>query len=87
MLSVGLASLQPATIDFEAERLRGGRRAIEVFVVGGDFSADLGHLLSLLAAGRLDPQVGWQGSWTRAAEAAEALRARRVAGKAVLEID
>lgn len=87
VLSVGMASLQPTTIDFEAERLRGGRRAIEVFVVGGDFSADLGHLLSLLAAGRLDPQVGWQGSWTRAAEAVEALRARRVAGKAVLEID
>lgn len=65
---------------------------VRVQTVVGTFLAswpagDLGHLLSLLAAGRLDPQIGWQGSWSRAAEAVEALRGRRVAGKAVLEID
>ena len=89
MLSIGQASGQPTTIDFEAERQRGGHRAVEVFTVGTGypgFAADIEQLLALVAAGRLDPQVGWRGSWDRAGEAAEALRGRRVAGKAVVEI-
>jgi NADPH:quinone reductase len=88
-LSVGQASGRPTTIDFEAERRRGGRRAVEVFTVDtghAGFGADIGELLGLVAAGRLDPQVGWRGPWERAAEAVEALRARSVAGKAVVEI-
>jgi NADPH:quinone reductase len=88
-LSVGQASGLPTTIDFEAERQRGGRRRLEVFTVGAGFvgfGADIAELLGLVAAGRLDPQVGWRGSWDRAAEAADALRGRRVAGKAVVEI-
>jgi len=88
-LSVGQASGQPSTIDFEAERRRGGHRAIEVFTVDtgyAGFGGDIEELLGLVAAGRLDPQIGWRGSWDRAAEAAEALRARKVAGKAVVEI-
>jgi NADPH:quinone reductase len=88
-LSVGQASGQPSTIDFEAERRRGGRRAVEVFTVTtgyAGFGPDIEELLGLVAAGRLDPQIGWRGPWDRAAEAAEALRARRVAGKAVVEI-
>ncbi|HEV8650780.1 MAG TPA: alcohol dehydrogenase, partial [Actinomycetes bacterium] len=40
----------------------------------------------LVAAGRLAVEVGWRGSWERAAEAAEALRGRRVRGKAVLDV-
>jgi NADPH:quinone reductase len=89
VLSIGQASGQPTTIDFEAERQRGGHRAVEVFTVGTGypgFAADIEQLLALVAAGRLDPQVGWRGSWDRAGEAAEALRGRRVAGKAVVEI-
>ncbi|MDT7580650.1 MAG: NADPH:quinone reductase [Pseudonocardiales bacterium] len=88
-LSVGQASGQPTTIDFEAERQRGGGRSVEVFTVGtgyAGFGPDIEELLGLVAAGRLDPQVGWRGSWDRAAEAADALRGRRVAGKAVVEI-
>ena len=88
-LSVGQASGQPSTIDFEAERQRGGHRAVEVFTVGtgyAGFGDDIEELLGLVAAGRLDPQVGWRGPWDRAAEAVEALRARKVAGKAVVEI-
>ena len=86
---MGQASGQPSTIDFEAERRRGGHRAIEVFTVDtgyAGFGGDIEELLGLVAAGRLDPQIGWRGSWDRAAEAAEALRARKVAGKAVVEI-
>ena len=88
-LAVGQASGQPTTIDFEAERRRGGRRAVEVFTVDtgyAGFGRDIEELLGMVAAGRLDPQVGWRGSWDRAGEAAEALRGRRVAGKAVVEI-
>lgn len=88
-LSVGQASGEPTTIDFEAERHRGGHRAVEVFVVGTGhpgFGPDIELLLALVAAGRLDPQIGWRGPWERAGEAADALRGRRVAGKAVVEI-
>ena len=42
--------------------------------------------VGLVAAGRLDPQVGWRGPGERAGAAADALRGRRVAGKAVVEI-
>jgi NADPH:quinone reductase-like Zn-dependent oxidoreductase len=88
-LSVGLGSGSPTTIDFEAERRRGGRRAVEVFTVDtgyAGFGGDIEELLGLVAAGRLDPQIGWRGPWDRAGEAADALRARKVAGKAVVEI-
>ncbi|BDM69876.1 oxidoreductase [Streptomyces nigrescens] len=47
---------------------------------------DLSWLASLVARGELDPQVGWRGDWSRAAEATEALIARRVRGKAVLDV-
>jgi NADPH:quinone reductase-like Zn-dependent oxidoreductase len=90
--SVGMASLAPTTIDFERERQRGGRRRLEVFTVGNPefgpgFGTDLAYLVDLVARRRLDPQVGWRGSWRRVAEAADALLGRRVPGKAVLEID
>jgi NADPH:quinone reductase len=84
--SVGMASLEPTTIDFEQARLRGGAQ-IEAFVVGPRFGPDLAYLLELIAAGELDPQVGWRGQWERAAEAVAALRDRRVRGKAVLEVE
>jgi NADPH:quinone reductase len=47
----------------------------------------LGRLVSLVAAGRLDPQVDLELSWREAAEAIQALVDRRVAGKAVLLVD
>ena len=86
VLSVGMASLEPTTIDFEQVRLRAGGALIEPFTVGSGFGADLPYLVSLLAAGKLDPQVGWRGPWDRAGEAAAALLGRRVRGKAVLDV-
>jgi NADPH2:quinone reductase len=86
VLSIGMASLQPTTIDFEAARMRAGGTRIEAFTVGPGFGADLPYLVSLLEAGELDPQIGWRGSWDRASEAAAALLGRRVRGKAVLEV-
>jgi NADPH:quinone reductase len=86
VVSVGMASLQPTTIDFEQMRMRAGGARIEAFAVGSGFGTDLSYLVSLLEAGKLDPQIGWRGSWDRAGEAADALIGRRVQGKAILEV-
>jgi NADPH2:quinone reductase len=85
-LSIGQASRQPTTIDFEQERRRGGGRRLEPFTVPSGIGPDLAVLLDLVERGQLDSQIGWRGSWLRAADAAEALLARQVPGKAVLEI-
>ncbi|OMI41122.1 zinc-binding dehydrogenase, partial [Streptomyces sparsogenes] len=85
-LSVGKASRRPTSIDFERERLAGGDRRLEPFVVRSPFGPDLDCLVGLLATGRLDPQIGWRGSWERAPEAVAALLGRRVRGKAVLDV-
>ena len=84
--SVGMASLEPTTIDFEQARLRGGGTRIEAFAVGARFGPDLALLVGLVAAGELDPQIGWRGPWDKAADAAAALLGRQVRGKAVLEV-
>jgi NADPH2:quinone reductase len=86
VLSVGMASLEPTTIDFEAARMRAADTRIETFVVGSGFGEDLSFLVSLLGAGQLDAQIGWRGGWDRAGEAAAALIGRQVRGKVVLEI-
>jgi NADPH:quinone reductase-like Zn-dependent oxidoreductase len=49
--------------------------------------ADLRRLAELVANGSLDPQIDLTLSWTRAAQAIEALLERRVNGKAVLTVD
>lgn len=85
--SIGMASRQPTTIDFEQARIAGGRKRIESFTIGDErFGADLAYLVELLAAGKLDPQIGWRGPWERAPEAVDALLGRRVLGKAVLDL-
>jgi NADPH:quinone reductase len=84
--SIGMASNQPTTIDFEAERQYGVRKRLEPFTVRTPFRPDLVYLVELLAAGDLDPQVGLRLSWDQVSEAAEALLDRRVAGKAVLDV-
>jgi NADPH:quinone reductase-like Zn-dependent oxidoreductase len=84
--SIGMASNQPTTIDFEVERNRGARKRLEPFTVRVPFQADLDYLIELLATGRLDPQIGLRDSWDNVTAAAEALLGRRVAGKAILEV-
>jgi NADPH:quinone reductase-like Zn-dependent oxidoreductase len=84
--SIGMASNQPTTIDFEVERNRGARKRLEPFTVRAPFKADLDYLVELLAAGRLDPQIGLHDSWDNVTAAAEALLGRRVPGKAVLDV-
>ncbi len=84
--SIGMASDQPTTIDFEAERQFGVHKRLEPFTVRTPFAPDLAYLVELLAAGEIDPQVGLRTSWEDVSEAAEALLDRRVAGKAVLDV-
>lgn len=67
-----------------AERIAHWR--LEMMMMRTPLGDDLRYLVSLLATGQLDPQIGWRGSWDRASEAAQALMARQVAGKAVLDV-
>jgi NADPH:quinone reductase-like Zn-dependent oxidoreductase len=86
LVSVGNVSLEPSTFDLETLRLLGGDRLLEAFAVGPAFGPDLAYLAALLALRELDASIGWRGSWDRAAEAADALRDRKVRGKAVLDL-
>lgn len=82
---IGRASRQPLTLEVaQVERHRPWR--LEHFAVTAPFGPDLDTLVDLLAAGKLDPQIGWRGHWDRASEAATALLAREVRGKAVLDL-
>jgi NADPH:quinone reductase len=85
--SIGMASNQPTTIDFEAERQFGVHKRLEPFTVRTPFAPDLAYLVELLAEGEIDPQIGLRTSWDDVSEAAEALVERRVPGKAVLDVD
>ncbi|MFI7698137.1 zinc-binding dehydrogenase [Nonomuraea sp. NPDC049480] len=84
--AVGMASREPTLIDFEEARTRVDRGRLETFNLSAPLGDDLTYLVDLLRKGELDPQIGWRGPWERAREAAEALLARRVAGKVVLDL-
>jgi NADPH:quinone reductase len=49
--------------------------------------ADLSRLCALVADGRLDGQVSFEGSWREPGPAIDALLQRRIGGKAVLHVD
>jgi NADPH:quinone reductase len=51
------------------------------------FGADLALLASEIGAGRLQPQLGLEASWRDPLGALNALRERRIEGKAVLRVD
>lgn len=59
-----------------------------VDIVVNEFRAadDLAELVRLTANRTLASEIGWRGSWERFAEAAAALRGRRVRGKAVFDL-
>ncbi|NEY35529.1 zinc-binding dehydrogenase [Streptomyces sp. PRKS01-65] len=82
--SVGWTSGEPAV--FPPYATVGPARSLTSFVIEGHAGADLAELAALAARGDLAVEVGWQGSWERFAEAADALRGRRVPGKAVLRV-
>jgi NADPH:quinone reductase len=87
--SIGMASLEPATIDFEQARLRGGGRieAFNVFSHGGAFGGDLAQLLKLVARGELDPQVGLARIMDADYHGRRCFPRKAGAGQTVLEVD
>ncbi|MSP22966.1 MAG: alcohol dehydrogenase [Dehalococcoidia bacterium] len=80
---IGTTSQQEASF----ASLVGMRRSIEAFTKGPHSGEDISYLLTLMQGRKLKVDVGWRGSWSRIAEASEALFGRRVVGKAVLDID
>ncbi|MGC0334077.1 NADPH2:quinone reductase [Streptomyces sp. SAI-170] len=82
--SVGWTSGEPAVLPPYATV--GPARSLTSFVIDSPAGADLATLAALAAEGALTVDIGWQGSWDRFPEAAEALHGRRVPGKAVLEV-
>ncbi|WP_406839512.1 zinc-binding dehydrogenase [Streptomyces sp. AHU1] len=82
--SVGWTSEEPAV--FPPYATVGPAKSLTSFVIEGDAGADLAVLTELAAEGAVTVEIGWQGSWDRFNEAAEALRGRRIPGKAVLEV-
>ncbi|GHB48026.1 oxidoreductase [Streptomyces viridiviolaceus] len=82
--SVGWTSGEPAV--FPPYATVGPAKSLTSFVIDSPAGADLAVLTELAAQGDLAVEIGWQGSWERFDEAADALRGRRVSGKAVLEV-
>jgi NADPH2:quinone reductase len=82
--SIGATSGQPTV--FEPYATVGELRSVQSFMMGAELAGDLAVLVGMLAEGRLDPQIGRRGDWKDVASAVEALFARRIAGKAVLDV-
>lgn len=82
--SIGWTSGEPAV--FAPYSTIGPPRSLTSFLIGGAVGADLATLVRLLADGGLTVEVGWRGPWEEVERAAEALTARRVNGKAVLDL-
>jgi NADPH2:quinone reductase len=86
----GGASGQPARLTLRSFAGHHGAsiRSFYIFQTGVEtFGEDLAYLVGLIAAGRLRPEVGLELSWRETARAVQALRERRVTGKAVLLVD
>jgi NADPH:quinone reductase len=82
---IGRASRAPVALEVQqVEQHRAWR--LERFQVRTPFGTDLAYLVELLEHAELDPQIGWRGPWSRASEAVQALLARQVRGKAVLDV-
>ena len=85
----GNSSKEPSEVRFQAVPGLARIQAFRVYESGEppSFGSDLGRLVSLLASGRLQAQIGYQSSWREAGAALRALRERRVNGKAILRVD
>ena len=87
----GNSSREETTISFANFVGHAGARIQAFFVyesgTPASMGVDLGVLASLVASGRLTPEVGLEESWHNLPRAVTALRERRVNGKAVLRVD
>jgi NADPH2:quinone reductase len=82
--SVGWTSSEPAV--FAPHSTIGPRRTLASFLIEAPVGEDLSELVDLVGDGRLRPEIGWRGRLDRFPEAVHAIRARRVNGKAVLDL-
>lgn len=83
--SIGWSSGEPAV--FPPYSTVGPAKSLTSFLIDTTTAGeDLAELVGHLAAGRLTVEVGWQGDLADYSAAAEALRGRRVSGKAVLSV-
>ena len=92
MVAFGASTPEPTTFDVSSFYTRFGAklygmRVFDELAMGRSAAHDLGLLVGELAAGRLDPQIALTASWREPDAALAALMERRVAGKAVLQID
>jgi NADPH:quinone reductase len=89
LVLLGSSSGEPARITLSSFRPHVRQTVHPFWVHGPDGSVgeDLATLTRLTDRGVLDPVVGWADSWDRLDHAMQALRERRVAGKAVLRVD
>lgn len=88
VVTFGNSAREPTTFN-TSEFYFQSARLIGFFLLdpaGSPYTADLGYLASLMAEGRLDPQIGLEASWREAAKALRELRERRLPGKAVLRL-
>lgn len=83
--SIGWTSGEPAV--FPPYATVGPPKSLTSYVNQFAAADDLAELVRLVAEGELVPELGWQGSWQRFDEAVDALRGRRVTGKAVFHLD
>jgi len=82
--SIGATSGEPAV--YPPYSTVGPQRRLEAFMMGSGLGEDLAFLTSLVAAGKLDVEIGYRGSWENSEDAIAALLGRKVVGKAVLDV-
>jgi NADPH:quinone reductase-like Zn-dependent oxidoreductase len=81
---IGASSGLPAS--FPAYATVGPAKTLSSFLITAPVGPDLAALVRLVEAGQLRVPIAWRGPLARIGEAAEALTARRVGGKAVLDV-
>lgn len=85
--NIGWASDEPAVFAPYSLFFVGPAKTMSTFGDVHEVGPDLAILLDFLAAGRLSAEIGWRGPWEQVADAAQALLRRRIAGKAVLDVE
>ena len=87
----GNSSREETTISFSSFAGHAEARLLGFFIYSSGTPAsmgeDLARLVSLIAAGKLTPEIGAEESWRHLDRVIAALRERKVNGKAVLYVD
>jgi len=82
--SIGWTSGEPAV--FSPYSTIGPPKSLTSFLIEGPVADALADLVRLVESGALPVEIGWQGPLDRFHDAADALRGRRINGKAVLVV-